>query len=140
MRRRFLYALIISTLPVLAYADITVDNNTNSSGSGKFYYSPCSSVVPNGRGIIHPHQQGFTIPSFIIKMFCGNSDCQAYIYNSTDCSGDVAGTAVINADNGVIGTPTYDKKVYKVTGSGNKLTIDPVDKQQGVWGWFKSFF
>lgn len=139
MRLRILSALLMSMLSFAAYADITIDNNTDATGSGRVNFSPCSSVVPGGRGVILPRQQGFSIPSFVLRMFCGNSDCQAYIYATNDCSGDVVGTATVNADKGVISKQNYDKKEYKVTGSGNKLTIEYRKKTEGLMGWFKSF-
>lgn len=137
---------MVCCLPLYAYAennhidtvDISVTNNTDFYGTGHFAYSVCSSHVPGGDGIIKPHQSGFKIPGSFIKLFCGNSDCDATIYASQDCSGPKKGVVTVNANKGVVKIENYDKEHFNVVGSGNQITINQTSRS--FIDWMKSLF
>lgn len=135
-------ALAFCSLPIVAFAttdsDIYVTNNTNLYGTGYFSFSPCSSMVPNGDGIVKPHQAGFKIPGSFIKIFCGSSDCEATIFASKDCSGPKKGVVTVNANKGVVKITNYDKEHFNVTGSGNNITVSQVSGS--FTDWIKSLF
>lgn len=131
MRKAFLGILgsiVICVTPLLANAatNITIINNTDSSGTGYAGWSPCSTAAPNHEGVIKPHEAK-TIDISPVAIFCGGKDknCDAYVFLNNNCSGKAVAKVVINANKGIISIPYYDKAHYNVTLNGNVAQIDP---------------
>lgn len=131
-------ALALSTtllLPFTAQAeDFTIINNTDSYGTIKIGYTPCSSYL-GSTGIISPHET-HVFSHALMKMACGKS-CTAYFYPNKNCSGTSPGNANLDEKVGVVSYQNNDPEHYKVSGSGFNFTVDPVS--QGLFGWIKRF-
>lgn len=130
-----LIALAISPLPLFAYSNIDVINNTDSYGTGYINFSPCSASAGD-KGILKPHAT-FSVPESAIKLFCGSS-CDAHVFASKSCSGKEIAKVKIDSKKGVTSITNYDKEHYNISGGGTSVTIDPV--AQGLSDWFHSLF
>lgn len=117
-------------------ADINIHNNTDSYGTAKFTYSPCSSKLGD-KGIVQPHQTNFTVPQAVLDTFCRVTTCDAHIFLTKDCSGTEAVTATVDRNKGVIDIKNHVSDRYIITGSGTDITITQIDKNKS---WFKSLF
>jgi hypothetical protein len=140
--RTTLFALIstftLSTFPLLAYADITVVNNTDSYATASVGSSPCSADKGND-GIAYPHGT-LNIPQIVFPIFCGvSTSCTGHVYMTNNCgnSGPEVATVTINAVKGEITNYTnHDKEHYAFTISSKNITINPVQQKS----WFKLLF
>jgi hypothetical protein len=142
MQKKILCALLLSVLPALTYAaDIKVNNETDLYGTAHFnaFISTCSSRLGD-RGIIKPGEKDFTVPESVIKTVCGSKNCEAFVFNSKNCSGDKLATVVVNAKDGVISINNHAADRFTVVGGGTSVTIKPKSASSGFKAWIKSFF
>lgn len=117
-------ALMLSLIIPSAYADITVQNNTNYYATAFLGFSPCSASLGDA-GILKPHQT-LTIPQSVINTFCVRGfDCEAKVYRSNNCSGPMVAKAKISPDTGVKSIANYDTKHIRIVGSGHRVTVYP---------------
>lgn len=124
----------VSTGSMLAHADITIMNNTDATGTGKFN-SICSGVLGD-KGKAKPHHP-FTVSKSILAMFC-NPNCTAHIYlNDTYCTGAELATVQINIDTGITNVDNHDTKHYTITPNGDTVTIDPVSSWDRFFNWLR---
>lgn len=96
-----LLGISLLSLPLCAYADLTVINDTNRDAAGKVNDSICSGNYGD-KGLIHAHTS-VTVPENQLMMGCGSHlrDCKADIYMTNDCSGDKAGTIIFDVASGI---------------------------------------
>lgn len=128
--------LLISSLPLSTYADVTVVNNTDYYGTASLSLTPCSSRAGD-RGIIPPHGS-LTVPGSLLNTFCSLFSCDAHIYASKDCSGKEVATVTVDSENGITSIKNYAKDQFVINGGGMSATIDPAS---GSWkNWLKWFF
>jgi hypothetical protein len=140
MRKIIASALLISALPTLAFAiDIKVTNNTDSYGTAYFnvFLKICSSSLGDG-GILKPQEKNFTVPGSAVKSVCGNKNCEAFVFDTKNCSGNKIATVILNANSGVIDINNHASDRYSVTYNASSITINPPHK--GFKSWFKSLF
>lgn len=135
-RKKLALTLIITTLPVISFADITLVNNTDLYGTAALSMSPCSSRAGD-RGIIPPHGT-LTVPQSILNSFCSLWSCDAHIYATKDCSGKEMATITVNSSDGITNIQNNVSDQYTITGGGMSIQIDPV--ANGFFGWLKSLF
>lgn len=129
----FISALAISTLPLVAQADVNIKNNTNVFITAKAKGS-CSSLAGD-RGIIVPNGT-LSISGFIIGFFC-QPDCQGEVFATKDCSGDVIANVVVEPGKGVTNVSMRDSKHFKIDGGGDNIVISG-QKSNSFIDWFKS--
>lgn len=124
----------------LALADITVSNNTDLYGTAKVGFI-CSAIAGD-RGIIHPQQQDFVIPTYALKEFCSNKPCSARIYATEHCDrggSQPLATVQIAYPDGMVGEPVYSTpQQIKISGGGDHVYVDPIGSRFGRW--VKSLF
>ena len=119
---RFQLAIaLLATLPTVAMADITINNNTQLYGTGKMGISPCSKIAGN-KGIIQPGQQGFKVPQAILDFYCIGS-CTAKVYMDKECDKEVASVKISNKD-GVVKVDNHFPEQFDVVGLGKNITIN----------------
>lgn len=103
--------------------DFNINNNTDSYGTIKIGFYPCSSMMGSS-GIIKPHSVHVFTHS-TIKMICGKS-CNANFYPSNNCTGKIIGTAKLDPQEGVLSFTNNDEEHYQVEGSGFDFTINEI--------------
>lgn len=138
--KKFLCTMLLSA-PLLANAtDITISNHTDSYGTGYIntLFRTCSATLGE-RGIMQPHQENFSVPGSVIKTFCGNKNCEAYIFKTQNCGGDKIAVVTLNANDGVVGIENVDKENYVFVGSGSHITIESPSKNI-FKQWLSKFF
>lgn len=125
-------------LPTFSFADINLDNETDSFGTGKFggRLSPCSSMMGE-EGIVHPHQSDFKIPQDILNTLCKNQ-CEGHIFMTKNCSGQEVATFTMTKGDGVIKIDNHAPDKFIFTGSGQSVVVKPVTKT--LHDWLKFLF
>ena len=127
--RTKMFALIstfsIAALPVLAHADITVYNNTDSYATAYVKDSPCSSDLGNS-GVAKP-RQSLNIPHIVFTKYCGFSTCDAHIFATKDCGASGKEVATVTID-GFLGevksVNNLDSAHYDIQHGKNSVTVD----------------
>jgi hypothetical protein len=136
MQKKYLTMLgviALSCTPFTAFADVTIQNNTNSPATAIAGLSPCSNAAGE-KGVIKPHGK-VTIPDFLVGMYCTN-DCKAHVYMSKNCSGKSIATVTANKREGVKLIENEDKTPggYHLEGGGSTITIEG-GPSRGLFDW-----
>src|SRR3990167_5583317 len=118
-----------------AFADITVINKTDYSGTGYINSSPCSSKVSGG--VHHPHDT-LTVPQSVITTFCMIGRCTAHVYTNENCSGKEIATADIDKKNGSVKSMIYDKERFDIENKGKTVIINPKHPKGILERFFRS--
>lgn len=125
--------LVLTSLPIFAYADIYITNNTDSYATGILNGSPCSATAGSS-GIINPHQADYDVPQLVVATICkGTSDCSTDLYMTKDCSGKIVASATVDAKKGITHVTNFDEKNYVVTAKGSTVTINTASKSWKSW-------
>lgn len=132
-----LSAIAISVLPIAAFADITITNNTDSAATAYAGNSPCSNAAGD-RGVIQPHGK-VVIADWIVGIYCTN-DCKAEIFMSKNCSGKSIATATANKREGVKSVVSHDDRPdgYRIVGTGKEVSIE--GHPQAERKWYQLFY
>lgn len=104
-----------------AFANLTVQNNTNTHATAQTTFSPCSSSI-GGAGIVSPHSS-MDIPKEVLDMFCRGGNCTVKIFMNKSCGGKPIGTIVVSQDRGITSIRN-DNRSYRMSGSSSTLVID----------------
>lgn len=132
LKKILLFCLfVVSSLPIISYADITIINNTDYYGTGKFNYSPCSSIAGDA-GIAKPHNP-LTVPQSVISFYCAITSCTAHIYLSQNCSGEEVATATVDKNNGITEINNLDPDRFEISGGGYYVTIQAKTSKIKKW-------
>jgi len=133
LKKVLLTGLAVATisLPALALADLDTYNYTDEDSSVR--------IVSNGIcattfGQYTPKRVNAQTPSsshttnFQINVICGKAsgNCDANIYASKDCSGDIISKATLNLDSQSV-SATNLSATYNVIASGSKVEIRYTD-------------
>lgn len=113
-------ALSVSIIPLVAFAEVTVINNTKSPASASIENGPCSGSVPPG--VIKPGQT-LVVKDWILKQFCKNG-CKANLYMDKSCHSKAAATAEVNPTQGVFNIHNNGVDGYHVEGGGNSISLE----------------
>lgn len=133
--KKKLITSILCLLPLIAYAEVKIHNNTDAYGTGKIKNGACSSTLGDS-GVMNPHGS-MTLSKLEIISLCGFKTCEAYIYMSKDCSGNKLATVSLNVD-GVKNILNHQPDQFSIWGGGSSMTIDA--KKYGLFDWLKSLF
>lgn len=121
--------IAIGSLPLLANAGIfsassnlTIVNNTNRDSTSRINGGPCSTFL-GAVGITHAHSVN-VVPARTVGLACiaNRANCTANVYMTSNCSGPVVGTVILDISSGIKSIALYDK-TYSVSGSGFGITI-----------------
>ena len=115
-------------LPLLAQADLTLNNNTKQDSTSRINGGLCTSSIPVlvklGIGIA---KAGTSItiktPELKVACFANETNCRADVYMTADCSGPIISTAILDASSGLksISPPING---YKLVGwDANQVTF-----------------
>jgi hypothetical protein len=125
MKLKSFIGICLISLPLMSHAaEITITNNTDNYGTGKFGTSPCSNIAGDN-GVGKPHQT-LTVPQAVFDLFCIGKTCKAKVYFSKNCSGQQVATATIDPHKGVLDVTNLDDAHYKVNYTLTNVTVDPV--------------
>jgi hypothetical protein len=131
---------IISTLPILAHADIRIMNNTDSFVTAAVGSSPCSSEQGNA-GVAKPHQP-INIPHIVFTIYCGlTTSCTGHVFMTKDCGISARETVTVNVD-AIAGRITsydnHDKEHYNFIVTGQNVVINQI--KSSPKSWFRFLF
>ncbi len=124
-----LSALTACIIPMTAFADMNITNNTNTAATAFAGISPCSNAAGE-RGIIQPHGQ-VTIPDFLVGLYC-TADCKVEVFMTKNCSGKSISTVTANVRDGVKKIDNHNTNPdgstipdsFRIEGSGKNITIE----------------
>jgi hypothetical protein len=127
MKKMMLGILITLGLATIAMtaqaADLTIVNNTNKDSTSIINSGMCSSYLPGG---VTKAGETNTVPASIIRSACKKheTDCNADVYMSNNCSGNKIATVNFDITVGVKKISMLSKD-YHISGSAFKIQIDP---------------
>ena len=118
---------IFSTIPLFAYADIIVTDNTNSPATG-LVDGACTSIAGR-QGIVQPHGS-LTISQSTLNKYC--KSCTLDVYMTKDClfsgHGKIA-IAYINKNEGITNIVMEKGSNYKINWTKNSAVIEDGSKE-----------
>lgn len=126
-----LCGIILNFLSLSAYADILVDNQSNSSITGKASFL-CSTDIPRG-GVLEPHHS-VNIPQDMVDTLCKKS-CTVTVHANRSCSKKI-GTVKVSKGN-VSSVSTDNSYGLKLSQNGNNVIITGPDNS---WLHLFNFF
>ena len=119
-------AVALSIIPMAAFADLKITNNTDAPATAFAGNSPCSSSAPGGKGVIQPNGGFVEVPDWAVGIYC-SSDCRAEVFMSKNCSGKPVATCIGNKRDGIKSCNNHDKRDggYRVEGyPGKNIRIE----------------
>jgi hypothetical protein len=117
-----LLATSLVSLPALAQADLTITNKTSHDSASIINGGACSSTFLGDIGVTKAGQKN-TISSFMLKIACygHTTACRADVFMTRDCSGEKAGTVILDVVNGVVSVT--NAAGYEISASGFDITL-----------------
>lgn len=126
-----LSALTISISPLLAHADVIINNYTNAPGTAYAGMSPCSSVAGD-KGIIKAHSK-MVVPQFVLDVYCSKS-CKANVFMTKNCTGHKIATLTVDKT-GITGISNDNVDGYVVSGGGKNVSVNGGPQRK----WYEIF-
>lgn len=123
----------LSIIPLTAFADLTLVNNTASPATASVTGSPCSSAAGN-LGILQPHGGKVVVKDWILNMYCKNG-CTGHVYMNRNCSGKSIATVMAKTSDGVTSVSDVADG-YKIAGMGKSVSIEGGPSRK----WYQLFF
>ena len=122
-----LLAVSMSSVSVLAFAALTIVNNTNKDSTSIINDGICSNTLPGGVGVTKAKSTNI-INDTIIGIACWGhaSDCKADVFMTTNCNSGGASkiaTVVMDTKKG-IKSVTVNSPDCKFTASGFTIRVD----------------
>lgn len=129
-------AISFSIIPLAAFADLTIVNNSSSAATASVTGSPCSSAAGN-MGILQPHGGKVVVKDWILNMYCKNG-CTGHVYMNRNCSGKSIAEVKASTKDGVTDVQVADGSTdaYKIVGRGHNVSIEGGPSRK----WYQLFF
>lgn len=110
---------IISAISISFFAhaalanDLVIQNNTNYYSSSVINGGMCSSNIPGGSGVTAPHSRN-VVKDFIMRTACfqNSSNCQADVYMTNNCTGQIIATVFYDVNNGIKSITVKDSSYF----------------------------
>lgn len=121
-----LLAISMSSMSVLAFAELTIKNNTKKD-STSIINGKCSTALPDGKGVTKAGETR-TIDNITIGIACWGhlNDCTADVYMTPNCDSNHAtkiATVVFHTKKGIQSVTEYDHE-YQITYSPFSLQLN----------------
>lgn len=115
---------LVLPLTAMAGGDLTITNNTNFDVTSMINGNVCSQKVLGDGGITHPHTTNI-ITALKVKLACGlhQTDCQAALHLSNDCSGPTIAMVSFDTNTGIKSVQVIDSN-YSLNGNGFTAILD----------------
>lgn len=114
-------------MSMLAYADLTITNNSSEDSTSVINGNKCSSIVLGEKGITRAHSTN-VVDNRAIVMACITSpfNCKADVYMTANCTGEKIATAYLHTKNGIDHVEMSSNKYSIVAPKGSwNITLNP---------------